>query len=93
MAKFKKITEVELFYIQGNCMNMSVDEIAQKLNTNKENIIEIYEKTKKQKSLSFQTYSGTVAMTASQSSKDDTANNLNENQEFMKKYKNNIHKI
>ena len=93
MAKFKKITEVELFYIQGNCMNMSVDEIAQKLNTNKENIIEIYEKTKKQKSLSFQTYSGTVAMTASQSSKDDTTNNLNENQEFMKKYKNNIHKI
>lgn len=93
MAKNKKLGEVELYYIEGNCLKMSLEEISEKLNINKESIREIYEKTKKQKNLSYQTYSGTVAMTASQSSKDDQSRSNNQNEAFMTKYKNNIHKI
>lgn len=93
MAKNKKLSEVELYYVEGNCLKMSLEEISEKLNINKESIREIYEKTKKQKNLSYQTYSGTVAMTASQSSKDDQSRSNNQNEAFMTKYKNNIHKI
>lgn len=92
MAKMKKLTEIEIFYIEGNCLNMSLEEISKKLDVSQEFIKDIYEKTKKQKNLSFQTYSGTVAMTAAQSSKDDDTRS-NENKAFLEKYKNNIHKI
>ncbi len=97
MVKSKKTTrilsDVEIFYIEGNCLSMSLDEIAKKLNIDKELISEIYEKNKKQKNLSFQTYSGTVAMTASQSSKDDESSKTSQSEAFAKRYKNNIHKI
>lgn len=92
MAKTRQLNEIELFYIEGNCLTMSLEEVANKLNVNQQLIKDIYEKNKNKKSLSFQTYSGTVSMTASQSSKDDNIN-TNENKAFLEKYKNNIHKI
>lgn len=93
MPKQKKLTDIEIFYLEGNCLKFSLEEMAEKLNVNKENIRDFYEKTKIKKNLSFQTYSGTVAMTESQSSKDDNSNNQEYNKAFMEKYKNNIHKI
>lgn len=88
-----KLNDVQIFYIEGNCLKMSLEEIAKKLDVKEETIKDIYEKNKKQKGLSFQTYSGTVAMTASQSSSDDEKSRTNQNEAFMNKYKNNIHKI
>jgi predicted DNA-binding protein YlxM (UPF0122 family) len=97
MAKSKKtdfLSDVELFYIEGNCLKMSLDEIAEKLNVKKETISEIYEKNKRQKELTFQTHSGTTSMTASQSSKDDVdSTNINQKEAFLKRYNKNIHKI
>ena len=93
MSKKKTLNEVELFYIKENCLTMSLSEIAEKINTDSKNIIELYEKFKKEKNLSFQKYSGTTSMTQAQSSKDDDIPKTNQNEAFFQRYKNNIHKI
>lgn len=92
--KRKKMTDVEIFYIEGNCLKMSLDEISEKLNVNKELIADIYDKHKKQKTLNFKTHSGTTSMTESQSVNDDVeSNKIDQKQAFLKRYNKNIHKI
>lgn len=68
MAKKKIIGEVEKFYIEGNCLSKTQEEIAKILNVDSIDIDEIYKKAKAKKSNHFQTYRGTVAMTEAQAS-------------------------
>jgi hypothetical protein len=67
MVKKKKFTEIELFYIEGNCLSKSLDEISKILNIDQKEIEDIYLKAKKRNSDKFQRYSGTTCMTESQS--------------------------
>lgn len=67
MSKKKKIGEVEIFYIQGNCQTKTQDEIANILGVDSKDIEEIYLKAKKKSNDKFQRYSGTTSMTESQS--------------------------
>lgn len=69
MAKKKFIVgEVEKYYIEGNCLAKSQEEIARIFNVDPSEIEDAYKKAKAKRSNHFQTYKGTVAMTEAQSS-------------------------
>lgn len=67
MAKKKNLTEVEIFYIEGNCLSKSLEEISKILNLDPNQIEDTYSKAKKKNSDRFQRHSGTTCMTESQS--------------------------
>lgn len=85
MAKQKKIGEVEIFYIEGNCHNKTQEELAKIIGVNVEDISEIYLKSKKKSNDKFQRYSGTTSMTQAQSSVTPSKTRTN--------IQNNIHKL
>ena len=67
MSKKKKIGEVEIFYIHGNCQTKTQEEIATIIGVDSKDIEEIYSKAKRKSNDKFQRYSGTTSMTESQS--------------------------
>jgi cell division protein FtsX len=77
MSKKKKIGEVEIFYIQGNCNNKTQEEIAEIIGVNSKDIEEIYLKSKRKSNDKFQKYSGTTSMTEAQSSITTVRSNKN----------------
>jgi hypothetical protein len=92
-SKNSLLNEVEIYFIEGNCSSMPLTDIAEKLSRDIEFIKDVYDKARVKKALTFQTKLGSVAMTAAQSSKGDDIVRSSENEAYMKKFKNSIHKI